>query len=67
MTKITEKPAVSAYTREQICVSERYRADRDILTALLAPGQLYTATEINQIVRNFKQSRLNEQINGGER
>ncbi len=66
MAKTTEKPA-SAYTREQICTSERFRADRDILTALLVPGQSYTLAEIETKLRDFKQSKIKEKTNGGER
>ncbi|WP_373325625.1 hypothetical protein [Sporomusa paucivorans] len=66
MAKTTEKPA-STYTREQICTSERFRADRDILTALLVSGQTYTLAEIEKKLRDFKQTKIKEQINGGER
>lgn len=66
-TKTTEKPAVSVYTQEQICASERFRADRDILAAILAADQSYTLAEIETKLRTFKQSGIKEQINGGER
>ncbi len=67
MTKATEKPAVSAYTKEQICSSERFRDNRDILTALLAPEQTYTLQDIETILQDFKQAKIKEKVNGGER
>jgi hypothetical protein len=67
VAKISEKPAVSTYTREQICASERFRADRDILSAILAPEQSYALQDIEKILQDFKQTRIKEQINGGER
>jgi len=59
------KVAVSTYTREQICSSERFRNDRDILAALLEEKRPYTLSEIEETVKKFKENKVTEKINGG--
>lgn len=66
MAKTTESPTGSVYTAEQICASERFRAERDVLVSLLRSGQAYALQEVEKLLRDFKQSKIKEQINGGE-
>ncbi|WP_028559021.1 hypothetical protein [Paenibacillus pinihumi] len=42
------------YVVRQFIQSETYSADRDILTALLDEGQLYTPAEVQAIINKFK-------------
>ncbi|MGL5512134.1 MAG: hypothetical protein ACRDBM_02705 [Sporomusa sp.] len=66
-TETEVKATTSTYKREQICSSERFRNDRDILAAILNQDQDYTLPEIEEAVKKFKEGAITEQINGGGR
>ena len=67
MVKEETKSQVSMYTREQISTAEKYRAERDILMAMLASDKTYTLEEINQTIEEFKKKPIKEIVNGGKR
>ncbi|MEK4193280.1 hypothetical protein [Paenibacillus sp. FSL L8-0323] len=59
MSVKNEKSGVEApeasYTREQFLNSAKYSyQDKDVLSALLEPEKLYTASEAQQVIEDFK-------------
>lgn len=55
---VSEQPAAMPaprYAMRQYLQSETYKADRDILAALLDEGQLYTPAEVRAAIERFKQ------------
>lgn len=64
-SEVQEKSA-STYTYEQIADSEAFKADRDILGALLDRDKSYTRDELEKIVKDFKARPVKEKVNGGK-
>lgn len=57
--KKAEKEAVTVkYTKEQLLASERYRNRRDLVSALLIDGEMYSLEEAEQIMGNFLKGRV---------
>lgn len=46
------------YSKEQITSSKRYSKSKDILNALLDENKMYTFTEIDKIIENFKKRKV---------
>ncbi|WP_270167583.1 hypothetical protein [Paenibacillus sp. SYP-B4298] len=54
---VAEQPAdmpEPQYALRQYLRSETYKADRDIVAALLDEGQLYTPAEVQAVIERFK-------------
>ena len=56
----------SRYTRQQLCLSERFVNERDILNALLQVDVEYTLAEVEKVVGEFKGKAIIEKVNGGK-
>ncbi len=54
----TDGTAVARYTKDQLIHSERYRNHRDLLSALLDDGNLYSITETEKIMDQFMKGRV---------
>lgn len=56
--QVVEEPVAMPaprYALRQYLKSETYKADRDIVAALLDEGQLYTPAEVRAAIERFKQ------------
>ncbi|MDH6371761.1 hypothetical protein M2444_003560 [Paenibacillus sp. PastF-3] len=52
--KTVETPTEGSFTKEQFLASAKYSyKDKDVLSALLEPGELYTASEAQQVIDDF--------------
>lgn len=58
-------PMNATYTKEQLCASERFRAERDLLNVMLVSGQGYSLSAVDSVISEFKQTQITEKINGG--
>jgi hypothetical protein len=50
--------SVARYTKDQLILSERYRNQRDLLSALLDDGKVYSVTEAEEIMNQFMKGRV---------
>jgi hypothetical protein len=50
--------SVARYTKDQLIFSERYRNQRDLLSALLDDGKVYSVTESEEIMNQFMKGRV---------
>lgn len=46
------------FSAEQLLCSEKYRGRRDILTALLKPGERYTFSDVEKLVENYMKGKV---------
>ncbi len=53
----TEKPE-NMFSKEQLVYSERFRDRRDLLEALLLPGEQYTIRQAEQMMEKYKKGRV---------
>ncbi len=53
-----KKEAKQTFSKEQILVSKKYRAYRDILTSLLDDTKSYTNKEIDDRLKKFMSGRV---------
>ncbi len=52
------EPAGRLFSAEQLLASERYRNRRDILNALLKPGEQYTVPDVEQMIENYRKGQV---------
>uniref|UniRef100_UPI0006D058E8 hypothetical protein n=1 Tax=Clostridium sp. NkU-1 TaxID=1095009 RepID=UPI0006D058E8 len=50
--------SVARYTKDQLILSERCRNQRDLLSALLDDGKVYSVTEAEEIMNQFMKGRV---------
>ncbi len=48
----------SAFSSEQLLSSERFQDRRDILNALLKPGEQYTVPAVEQMIENYRKGQV---------
>ncbi|MDE7298557.1 MAG: hypothetical protein K2N94_06970 [Lachnospiraceae bacterium] len=48
----------SVFSSEQLLSSERFRNRRDILNALLKPGEQYTVSAVEQLIENYMKGQV---------
>ena len=48
----------SVFSSEQLLSSERFRNRRDILSALLKPGEQYTVSAVEQLIENYRKGQV---------
>lgn len=46
------------FTKEQIINSEKYKKDKDILTAILKTNKTYTKEEVDIKIKEFKERKV---------
>lgn len=52
------EPAERLFSTEQLLASERYRDRRDILTALLTPGEQYAFSDVEQRIEKYRKGQV---------
>lgn len=52
--KITE----DKYTKNQIVNSKTFKANKDLLNAVLKENKSYTKKEVNEIIKNYKEGKV---------
>jgi len=55
--KKTDK-AGSLFSKEQLLAAERFQGRRDIVNALLRPGERYTIADVEQMIEKYMQSKI---------
>ncbi len=58
MEKKRNAPVKKAYTKEQLTASQKWKHSRDVLEAILKPGELYTPEEVEQALETFRKGRF---------
>lgn len=58
-TKDSAETRKEAFTRQQLAESKRYRAQRDLLTALLDEDKTYTTAETDEIFSGYLGKKVN--------
>ncbi len=56
--KETNGTTVIRYTKDQLIRSEKYRNQRDLLSALLDDRKVYSVTEAEEIMNQFMKGRV---------
>lgn len=46
------------FSREQIVASERYRGQRDLVSALLSEGERYTRETVDGLIRRYQEGKV---------
>ena len=57
-TKVVSQVEIK-YSKEQIVNSNKYKANVDLLNAILKNNRQYTLQEVNEIINNFKKGKVN--------
>ncbi|SDF61883.1 hypothetical protein [Sporomusa acidovorans] len=52
-TKVTESPAATSFTKQQIISAKRYAERRDLLNVLLADDGSYTHDQVEKLMDEF--------------
>lgn len=58
-TAAVKKEAAPAFTKDQLAVSKRYAARRDLVSALLEDGKRYTLAEVDGLIEKFLKGKVN--------
>ncbi|WP_270943104.1 hypothetical protein [Romboutsia lituseburensis] len=45
---------INTFTKEQIINSNKYRKNRDLLTAILTSNNHYSIKQVDELIENFK-------------
>ncbi len=56
-TKVVSQVEIK-YSKEQIVNSNKYKANVDLLNAILKNNRQYTLQEVNEIINNFKKGKV---------
>jgi len=54
----TENKTGSGFTKEQLVKSRRYQDRRDLLSAVLEDGKLYSHIEVDKIIADWKKGKV---------
>lgn len=57
-TAAAQMPPVSTFTKEQLLKSQRYRERRDLLTALLEDGKMYSHDDAERLIEEFMKGKV---------
>lgn len=60
---VEDLTAKNQYTKEQIVNSDKFRANKDLLTFKLQDGKLYLLDEVQKIIDDFKKLVITEPRN----
>lgn len=53
-----EEKATTAFTKEQLMASERYRDKRDLLSALLDDGKQYATQTVDELIEKYMKGQV---------
>lgn len=56
---LTEEKKETAYSKEQLIMSKKYKDRNDMLSALLEEDKQYTIKQAEEIMENYKKRRVN--------
>ena len=56
-TKVVSQVEIK-YSKDQIVNSNKYKANVDLLNAILKNNRQYTLQEVNEIINNFKKGKV---------
>ncbi len=53
-----ESKKASAFTKQQLLSSERYKFKKDLLNALIEDGKTYTIAEVDKMVKSYLEGKV---------
>ncbi len=56
--KKEEAPQISAFSKEQIISSQRYKDNRDIVNVLLNDNEMYSFEEVDSLITKFMKGKV---------
>ncbi len=57
-SKQTESEETVRYSKEQLVDAKRYREKKDLINALLEPGEAYTMAEADELLEKFMKGKV---------